>query len=546
MPKSVEDSPASRGISPTILSLLIALFIMAAYNNTFWATGHRIFEGDMVQLSLFGVAVFGLVLFIIALFSSKWLQKPFLILLLMTGGISSYYMDALGVMINREMIQNVVTTTVQEGKHLITFSFISHVLIYAILPSLFVIWVKVKRPTFLRAIFSQTALALGAILLCLALLFTNYKSFSGAIHDNKDLMGSFQPGAPLSGAIRYAQLILASRNIVVQTRGEDAVRGAKISAVDKPVLTVIMVGETARAQNFGLNGYERDTTPELGQRDDVIAFQDVSSCGTATATSLPCMFSRFGRGEYSYANGLANENLLDVLNHAGVQVDWLDNNTGDKGIAARVGGSENLAYLDDPTYCSTGECNDGIFLPYLQNAIDMITEDTVLVMHHIGSHGPAYYLRYPDAYRRFTPTCDSSELKNCSSEEIVNAYDNTLAYTDHVLAEAIKLLETQDKAIATMIYMSDHGESLGENGLYLHGTPYFMAPETQTKVPFVIWLSDAYKSAFTPDMTCLNARAQTPVTHANLYHSVLGIMDITTTERTADLDLFSNCSTAAE
>jgi len=500
----------------------------------------------MAQLALFGVAVFGLALFIIALFSSKWVQKPFLILLLMTGGVSSYYMDTLGVMINREMIQNVVTTTLQEGKHLITFSFISHVAIYAILPSLFVLWVKVKRPTFLRALLSQTALALGAILLCLALLFTNYKSFSGAIHDNKDLMGSFQPGAPLNGTIRYAQLLINSRDIILQPRGEDAVRGSLISAVDKPVLTVIMVGETVRAQNFGLNGYARDTTPELGARDDVIAFQDVSSCGTATATSLPCMFSRFGRGEYSYTNGLANENLLDVLNHAGVQVRWLDNNTGDKGIAARVGGSQILTYLDDEQYCSTGECNDGIFLPYLQEAIENITEDTVLVMHHIGSHGPAYYLRYPDAYKRFTPTCDSTELKNCTSDEIINAYDNTIAYTDHVLAETIKLLETQDKAVTSMIYMSDHGESLGEGGLYLHGTPYFMAPDTQTKVPFVIWLSEAYKSAFAPDMTCLNMRAQTPATHANLFHSVLGLMDITTTEKSADLDLFSNCSTAAE
>ena len=546
MPNPVENRPANRGISPVILSFLVAGFIMAAYNNTFWANGKRIFEGDIGQLTLFGLAVFGLVLFIIALFSSKWLQKPFLILLLMTGGVSSYYMDALGVMINREMIQNVVTTTMQEGKHLITFSFVSHVLIYAILPSLFVLWVNVKRPSFLQALIRQTALAGGAILLCLALLFANYKSFSGAIHDNKDLMGSFQPGAPLSGTIRYVQLVIASRDIVLQPRGQDALRGPKITALDKPVLTVIMVGETARAQNFSLNGYPRDTNPELAARGDIIAFQDVSSCGTATATSLPCMFSRFARADYSYANGLANENLLDILNHAGIQLRWLDNNTGDKGIAARVGGSQVLTYSDDPKYCSTGECNDGVFLPYLQEAIDTITEDTVLVMHHIGSHGPSYYLRYPEAYNRFTPTCDSSELKNCTSAEIVNAYDNTIAYTDHVLAEAIKLLEQQDKAVATMVYMSDHGESLGENGLYLHGTPYFMAPDTQTKVPFFIWLSETYKAAFATDMTCLKARAQLPATHANLFHSILGLMDITTIEKTAELDLFSNCSTAAE
>lgn len=546
MPKPVDDSPANRGLSPVLLSLIVAAFIMAAYNNTFWATGMRIFEGDMLQLGLFGVAVFGLVLFIIALFSSKYLQKPFLVLLLLTGGVSSYYMDTLGVMINREMIQNVMTTTLQEGKHLITFSFVSHVLLYAIAPAACVIWVKVKRPTFLRALISQTALALGAITLCLGLLFSNYKIISGAIHDNKDLMGSFQPGAPLSGTIRYVQLMLSSRDIVLQARGEDAQRGPLITAAEKPVLTVIMVGETVRAQNFGLSGYARNTTPKLAARDDIIAFQDVSSCGTATATSLPCMFSRFGRDDYSYGKGLANENLLDILQHAGVQVRWLDNNTGDKGNAARIGGAQMLTYSDNAQYCSSGECNDGIFLPSLREAIDNITEDTVLVMHHIGSHGPAYYLRYPVAFDQFKPTCDSTELKNCTAEQIVNAYDNTILYTDHVLAEAINMLERQDKAIATMVYMSDHGESLGENGLYLHGTPYFMAPDTQTKVPFLIWLSEGYKAAFTPDTPCLMARAQTPASHANLFHSILGVMDINTSERSANLDVFSNCTTAAE
>lgn len=546
MPRPAEDTAAPRGISPVILSILTAIFIMAAYNNTFWANGVRIFAGETLQLALFAVALFGLVLFIIALFSSKWLQKPFLILLLTVGGITSYYMDTLGVMINREMIQNVVTTTLQEGKHLITFGFISHVLLYAILPSAFILLVKVKRPTFLRALIRQTGLAVAAFVLFAALLLANFKSFSVAIHDNKDLMGSFQPGAPLSSTIRYGLMVLNSRDITLQPRGEDAVRGPIISAVHKPVLTVIMVGETARAQNFGLNGYGRDTTPKLAARDDIIAFQDVSSCGTATATSLPCMFSRFGRNEYSYEAGLANENLLDVLQHAGVRVIWLDNNTGDKGVADRVGGSQLLAYLDNPQYCSSGECNDGIFLPYLQDTIDNITEDTVLVMHHIGSHGPAYYLRYPPEFERFTPTCDSTELKNCSVDEIVNTYDNTILYTDHVLNKAIKMLETQDRATAAMIYMSDHGESLGEGGLYLHGAPYFMAPDTQTKVPFVIWLSNGYKSAFATDINCLKARASQPATHANLFHSILGLMDITTTERNADLDLFSNCSTAAE
>ncbi|WP_457649427.1 phosphoethanolamine transferase [Profundibacter sp.] len=541
----LENQADQRGISPVLLSIIVAAFIMAAYNNTFWGKAQRIFEGNMLHVALFGLAVFGLVLFIIALFSNKWLQKPFLILLLMTGGVSSYYMDTLGAMIDRDMIQNVMTTTMQEGKHLITFGFISHVVIYAIIPSLFVLLVKVKQLTFVKSITRNIILAVFAFVLFAGLLMANYKTFSSAIRNNKDLMGSFQPGAPLINTIRYANMVLNTRDIVLQPRGEDAVKGPLIKAEDKPVLTVIMLGETVRAQNFGLNGYERDTTPELGARDDVIAFQDVSSCGTATATSLPCMFSRFDRGSYSYEKGLGNENLLDILKRAGVHVEWWDNNTGHKGVADRVV-SRELTYSDNPEYCAVGECNDGIFLPDLQKAIDNITEDTVLVMHHIGSHGPAYYLRYPKEYERFTPTCDKTDLKTCTQQEIINTYDNTLAYTDHVLAETIKMLENQDKAVATMIYISDHGESLGEGGLYLHGTPYFMAPETQYKVPFVIWMSKDYEKDFDVDPACLEARAQEPATHANLFHSVLGLMDISTEERNPDLDVFSACRTKTE
>jgi len=543
----IENQADQRGISPVLLSIIVAAFIMAAYNNTFWGKAQRIFEGNTLHVALFGLAVFGLILFVIALFSGKWLQKPFLIFLLMVGGVSSYYMDTLGVMIDRDMIQNVMTTTMQEGKHLITFGFISHVVIYAIIPSLFVLLVKVKRPPFLKALIRQGVLVVVAFALFAGLLLANYKNFSGAIHDNKDLMGSFQPGAPITSTIRYANLVLTTQNIVAQPRGEDAEKGPLLTAARKPVLTVIMVGETARAQNFSLLGYERDTNPELeAMRSDITVFEDVRSCGTATATSLPCMFSRFGRSNYSYKAGLANENLLDILAHAGVKVEWYDNNTGDKGIANRIGGFTSLTYQKDPEFCAVGECNDGILLKTLKEKAASITEDTVLVFHMIGSHGPSYYLRYPKEYERFTPTCKESELKKCSTEEITNAYDDTIAYTDHILAESIKFLQAQDNVIPAMFYMSDHGESLGENGIYLHGTPYFMAPDTQTRVPMILWFSDAYKKAFGLDPACMDTRAKQPATHENMFHTILGMMDINTSERNPDLDVVSACRTVPE
>jgi lipid A ethanolaminephosphotransferase len=529
-----------RGLSPIVLNLLVSGFIMAAFNKTFWNNAYQVLEGNLLDTAIFGGAVFAFTLLVTALFMGRYLQKTVLVLLILIGAGSSYYMDTLGVMIDRDMIQNVVTTTVQESKHLITFNFISHMLIWGVLPSLLVWWVPVKRGKWLPDFFRQAVLVVVSFALCVGLLMTNLKTYSVVLRSHKQVLGSYQPGAPIAASVEYIKLMLKSRKITLQPRGRDAQKGPLISAARKPVLTVVFAGETARAQNFSLNGYKRDTNRELAAIDDVIAFQDVNSCGTATATSLPCMFSRFGRADYSYTKGIGNENLLDILTHAGVNVEWWENNTGDKNIADRVNVFQTT-YLEDPEFCAVGECNDGIFAQYLQKKIDSITEDTLIVIHMIGSHGPSYYLRYPDKYRRYTPTCDTSELKNCTVQEIVNTYDNSIAYTDHVVAQTIRMLKEQSRVTGAMVYMSDHGESLGENGIYLHGAPYFMAPEYQTKVPFIWWLSPQYQRDFNMDLTCLRNRAQKTASHANLFHSVLGVMNIDTDERNEDLDVISAC-----
>ncbi|MGB8814127.1 MAG: phosphoethanolamine--lipid A transferase, partial [Paracoccaceae bacterium] len=472
-------------VSAITLNLAVALFVMAIYNNTFWQRGLQIFDGHLFPLAVFGAAVWALTLLIITLFGFRWLQKPVLVFVLILSAVTSYYMDTLGVMIDRDMIQNAMTTTFAESKHLMTFRFISHVALFGILPALIVLWVKVRPQRLWRNIWTWALTSAVAAGLFVGLLLSNFQTYSAVIREHKELAGSYQPGAPLAGAFKYAKMMLKSRNLVVAPLGLDAKKGPQLAAATKPVLTVIVAGETARAQNFSLNGYARDTNPELAKRD-VIFFHDVSSCGTATATSLPCMFSHFTRGEYSYDKGVSNENLLDVMTHAGVMVEWWDNNTGYKDIASRVP-SRVLNTLKNPDFCANGECDDGIFLGFLQETAAKMTEDTVIVMHQIGSHGPAYHVRYPDTYDVFQPSCQTGEFKDCSTEEITNAYDNTIAYTDHILAQTIDFLDSQDRVLPSLIYASDHGESLGEKGLFLHGAPYFMAPEFQTKVPMLIW-----------------------------------------------------------
>jgi lipid A ethanolaminephosphotransferase len=161
----------------------------------------------------------------------------------------------------------------------------------------------------------------------------------------------------------------------------------------------------------------------------------------------------------------------------------------------------------------------------------------------MGSHGPAYYKRYPDAFERFRPACKQSQFSRCTNQEIVNAYDNSIVYTDYVLSRLIELLQDYDRdGIATsMIYLSDHGESLGEDNLYLHAMPYAIAPDVQKHIPLVLWLSPRYQAEFAVDMSCMKARKDRPVSQDNLFHSVLGVLDVQTKVYDSKLDIFAPC-----
>lgn len=522
------------------LNLLVATYIMAADNLTLWQRNYTLFKGDPITVATFGAAIWALTALILTVFGFRWLQKPVLVFVLILSAVSSYYMDTLGVIIDRDMVQNAMTTTIAESRQLITPQFLIHVALFGALPAALVIWVRIRAQPLWRNLWTWGLMSVVFAGLFVGLTLSQYRTFAAVVREHRELQGSYQPGAPLAGALRYGKMMLASGKVVVAPLGRDAIKGPRLAAAKKPVLTVIVAGETARAADFGLNGYGRDTTPELAARK-VIYFADVRSCGTATATSLPCMFSSFGREDYSYARGIGTENLLDVLSHAGVKVAWFENNTGDKDVAARVE-KHRLNDLTDPAFCKNGECNDGIFLGFIKDFVANMQGDSVLVLHQIGSHGPAYYLRYPPAFERFTPDCRTTEFTSCTADQIRNAYDNTILYTDHVLARTIDYLAAQDRAIPALIYVSDHGESLGEGGLYLHGAPYFMAPDVQTQVPMLLWMSPAFQAALGVDAACVAARgaAQT-LSHDSLFHTVLGLMNIETSARQDRLDLIAGC-----
>lgn len=521
------------------LNVIVASYVMLVLNTGFWHRLVNLFDGQPLVWSCFAAGTWTLTLLLLELFGPGPLQKPVAALLILVAAVAHYYESAFGVLIDDEMVRNVFETTVAESRHLITADAMVRIGLTGALPAALVFWPRIAPRPLLHQLWRWPAGIAVTAALTVSIVLTDYKAYSAALREHHDLMGSYQPGATLNAVLRFAKAQIPATMIEAQPYGTDAHPGPFLASAEKPVLLVLFVGETVRAQNFGLNGYARDTTPELAKRP-VLAFTDVTACGTSTAVSVPCMFSPFSAVDYDRESFLGSENLLDVLAHAGFDVKWWDNNTGDQMVAARTGWQTVDSALD-PAACAQGECTDEVFLPLIRQQAAGITRNTVLVLHMIGSHGPAYYLRYPPKAAAYLPDCRTSAFSDCSIEQIVNTYDNTIRETDRVLAGALDILATADGVTPAMLYLSDHGESLGENGLYLHAAPSFMAPEQQTKVPMVIWLSPAFETRLGLLGACLADVAGQPASHDNLFHTVLGLLDVETEVRRPPLDLTTGC-----
>lgn len=526
-------------IGSVTLSILTAIYLLFVTNQTFWskAAGYLSIDIPALVALVVGLAAGFIALF--TCFSVKYLTKPFFIFFIMTAVIASWFTDRFGIVIDAEMIRNAAETTPAEAQHLITPGFLWHVFLYGVVPSLLIVWVEIVHRTFWRKFVWNVAVILPAFLVFALAGYSHFKTFAATFRQHGELSRIINPIMPIANAVKYAVHTTKSRNIVVAPLGTDA----QIAATDgwkKPRVTIIVAGETARAANFSLNGYGRETNPELAKLD-IVNFPNTSSCGTATAVSIPCMFSVYTREDYTHEKGLQTENVADVLTRAGVNVSWWDNNTGHKGVATRIA-TVDLSSAADPRFCANGECQDGILLDRLDAWLNSVKQDSVLILHQIGSHGPAYFARYPDEFRRFKPDCRTAEFSECTPEEIVNAYDNTILFTDHVLAGIIGKLKSRSEQMAgAMFYMSDHGESLGENGIYLHAAPYFIAPEVQTHVPFVVWMDKNFSGSMGLDTACLAQTASGERSHDNLFHSVLGMMNVATKVYDSSLDVFAPC-----
>lgn len=522
----------SKPIKARTAIIAISLFWVVFANGAFFKHVCEVYPphgGNLVFITSLGVVLFCVTVILLTLLSGRHILKPVLIVFLLIASQVAYFMDLYDVVIDSHMIQNLLETNIKESADLLSFKQLIYFVLLGLIPSVIVYRMNIVSMTLKEMLWEKAKIIGVALAVAMIAIFSFSKYYTSFFREHKILRCYTNPAYCLYSAGHYAQETFAHPYSGIAPIAEDA----KILPTDQPrKLIVLVVGEAVRWDHFGLNNYERDTTPLL-RKEDIINFTQFTSCGTETAVSVPCMFSSFGRDGYDKEKAKHTENVLDVLKRAGVNILWRENNSDSKGVADRV---EFQDYQSPKvnTVCDE-ECRDEGMLVGLQEYINTHPKgDILIVLHQMGNHGPAYYKRYTKAYEKYTPVCKTNQLEQCSKEEITNAYDNTVLYTDTFLTQVISLLKGNDDHFATgMFYLSDHGESLGENGLYLHGFPYSIAPEAQKHVPAVMWFGKQFKI----DKAKMASSAKEPHTQDELFHTLLGYLDVNTTVYRPEFDL---------
>ncbi|MDR0770473.1 MAG: phosphoethanolamine--lipid A transferase [Burkholderiales bacterium] len=523
--------------------LLTGLYFTFVLNCSLWR-----FVFDNLEITNFAVFVFALSLpffvfvplyVFLNLIVAPYIAKPLLIFFILVSSATNYLMYNLGVFIDSDMVRNAFETNTREAFDLVTFSGFAWVLITGMIPGTLIFMATIKYQPWKKEITKRVVCVLAALLVMGGFAATSYKEYASFGRNHHEVRKILNTVNYTYSTVRYFQ-----RQALANRTFKRLDENALLVPFKDPHITllVLVVGETARAKNFSLYGYEKETNPLL-KKQDIIPFAQMTSCGTSTAISLPCMFSYRARTDFDATDAKYTENLLDLAQTAGYKILWLENDDGCKEVCRRVE-TQYMVKINNPKYCNGKYCLDEALLDGLPEIIAGLKEDTVIVLHTMGSHGPTYYERYPDSFRKFTPTCDTANIQNCTQEQVINTYDNTILYTDYIISSVIDMLKRHPEYESGLIYVSDHGESLGENNIYLHGFPYKLAPKEQTHVPMILWMSETMKRWDYVDYDCLREEAsQNSYSHDNLFHSIIGLLEIKTHPYNKEYDILKDCRT---
>ncbi len=532
--------PTPKPMHAQLFNVIAALMLSLLLNQHFIAQVlSRVPGQHSLQFSVF--LLLPLINFVLMwLVSLLGMQKSGFLALALIGAVSCYFMQSFGVLMDKSMLQNALETDVAEASGLLSLAMLIHVCGMMLVPILMCLWLPVRPQTTKQKLLHAVLSALIWLVAAGSVLASGRAELIPFFRNFRDIKHMALPLAPISASISVShQWIKAQFPTQLNKIAEDAIVPVAARS-GKPRLMVLVLGETARADHFQLNGYERATNPQLSQLP-VVSFRQVSSCGTATAHSVPCMFSVLDQEHFDGDLAKNSENVLDVLQRSGVAVKWLDNNSGCKRVCDRV---PSLMLFEDKTnpLCDQGQCQDAILLQALARELaEPLTQDKIIVLHQLGSHGPEYFRRSSPKQKHFLPECTDKQIQFCDNQALKNAYDNSLIATDELLANVIRSLQQQHDYQTAMLYISDHGESLGENGTYLHGLPYWIAPQAQKHVPMIWWMSEEFEQKQGLSRDCIHESRDTQLSHDYLFHSLLGSFTVQSQVYQPSLDFLHQC-----
>jgi lipid A ethanolaminephosphotransferase len=546
------------GWSPITLSSEAMVAVLCVYwaltaNRAFLVNARAALGADQGTVLVALVGLLALLHFLlVAPFMGRAWGRGLLAVLVGVAAIASHFVLALGAALDPDMLRNAMRTQWTEARELFTPSLLLHTLVQAVPAWWFLSQARIAPRTggWARAAGRRLLWWGAALLAFLVLLFSIYQPMSSLMRNHKALRYQIVPAAPLWSAPRSLFNEAKEARRVRQPIGLDAQAGPSWAQAERPRVLVLVVGETVRAANWGphtsLDGTLRNTAPLTGALPELALFPVVRTCGTHTESSLPCMFAPVGRRDYDEDRIRGQQSLLHVLQRAGVTVRWRDNQSGCKGVCDGLG-QEMVGDLGvDPSLCKNGTCLDDALLHGLE--ADLAKAATgkgtqIWVLHMLGNHGPAYHRRVPAGATPFQPFCAKDDLGRCSRQEIVNAYDNALRHTDALLDTLWRRLQAAPGVDTAMLFIPDHGESLGERGIYLHGLPYAVAPREQTEVPMLLGLSEGFAKARGWSLDCVKGLpAKTPdPQHDHLFHTLLTLLDVKTALYDPQWDLMRPC-----
>ena len=507
--------------------IFASIYLSLAHNITFneklflWGATNNVDSIYILSTVLLNTLLYILILSFIGF---NRFYKHLISFVFLIGSVSGYFIDTYNVIIDEQMLFNALETNPSEASDLLNLNMLTHLAIFFLLPSYLLFRTTPPRVTFLSNLKQQLTYSIVTLVAIVIILFSMSSFYISFFRAQKNITAFTNPLKPLIAINDLIRHNILDNHIEHKNLGLDAKIGEK---GDRRKITIMIVGETARGDHFSLNGYPKKTNPLL-EKQKIINFSSAESCATLTRLSLPCMFSHDTRNNFDLKDSSNKDNVLDILKRAGVYVYWKDNNSSSKGVADRVNYETILNKCND-------ECRDIRLLEGLDDLIKKNkNQDMLFILHAMGSHGPAYYKRVPEEFKNFKPVCETNQFEVCSQEEIVNAYDNTIYYADFFINSSIEFLKNYSNQFQTkLLYVSDHGESLGENNIYLHGIPFIFAPSAQTHIPLIYWANEYPDDQYIK----LQKQSQDNVSHDNVFHTLLGMFDVETELYDVKLDI---------